>query len=426
MSGHRGGIPRLDSGHANPARVYDYWLGGRENFSVDRRAAENAMLVNPEIVADVRAHRAFLGRAVGYLAGECGIRQFLDIGTGLPTAGSPHEVAQGIAPDARVVYVDNDPVVLSHARALLTSGRQGTVDYVEADLRDTAAILDAAASILDFAQPVAILLMIIVHLIPDADDPYGIVARLMRAVPAGSYLAMAHPASDIRTRQQAEMTRRLNVWMGGPQATMRDRAAVIRFFDGLELVDPGLVQPQQWRPLASPPGTDAPPQVTAWCGVGRKHLLRRRELGQRQRVAVGVGEPRHHAAARRIPDAILVLVHHVVPQERHAPGGQVTDDGPDVGNAPAENGVTWLSDLGDRCDADHGAVRVEDAREVRALSHRQAEHLLIEHARPPQIGRRDEGDDVTRVQHRTSPAEVPTTGSPPCWPAAYHRPSCAM
>jgi hypothetical protein len=272
MSGHGAGIPRLDSGHAKPARIYDYWLGGRENFAVDRRAAQNAISINPEIVGDVRAHRAFLARAVHYLASECGIRQFLDIGTGLPATGSPHEVAQTIAPDARVVYVDNDPVVLSHARALLTGGRHGAIDYVEADLRDTGAILDAAAATLDFAQPVAVLLMVIVHLIPDADDPYSIVRRLVDAVPAGSYLAMAHPASDIRTERQAEMTRRLNAWMGGPQATMRDRAAVCRFFDGLELVDPGLVQPQQWRPPAHRPGTTAPAQVTSWCGVGRKRL----------------------------------------------------------------------------------------------------------------------------------------------------------
>jgi S-adenosyl methyltransferase len=275
MSGHGGGVTRLDSGHAKPARIYDYWLGGRENFAVDRRAAENAILINPQIVGDVRAHRAFLARAVQYLARECGIRQFLDIGTGLPATGSPHEVAQTIAPDTRVVYVDNDPVVLSHARAMLTSGfpGAGAIDYVDADLREPEAILNAAAATLDFTEPVAVLLMVIVHLIPDRDDPYGIVDRLMRAVPGGSYLAMAHPASDIRTEQQAEMTRRLNAWMDGPQATMRDRAAVRHFFDGLDLVEPGLVQPQQWRPSAPRAGTAAvPAQVTSWCGVGRKRL----------------------------------------------------------------------------------------------------------------------------------------------------------
>jgi hypothetical protein len=267
MSGHGGGVPRLDREHANPARVYNHWLGGMDSFAIDRQAAEHAMSANPQIVEDVRAHRAFLTRAIRYLAGECGIRQFLDIGTGLPTADSPHEIAQAISPDSRVVYVDNDPVVLSHARALLTSGREGVIDYADEDLRDTAAILDAAAATLDFSKPVAVLLMIVVHLIPDADDPYGIVARLMGAVPAGSYLAMAHPASDIRGEQQATMTRRLNAWMGGQEATLRDQAGVTRFFDGLDLADPGVVQSQQWRPPAPQEATE---QVTAWCGVGRK------------------------------------------------------------------------------------------------------------------------------------------------------------
>jgi len=270
MSGPGGGIPRLDREHANPARVYNYWLGGMDNFAVDRQAAEHAISANPQILDDVRAHRAFLSRVVRYLVSECGIRQFLDIGTGLPAVGSVHEIAQSISPDARVVYVDNDPVVLSHARAMLTSGRHGIVDYLEADLRDTAAILDVAAATLDFSQPVAILLLIIVQLIPDAEDPYGIVARLMRAVPAGSYLAIAHPASDIRAEQQAAMIRRLNAWMRVQEVTLRDRAAVSHFFDGLDLVDPGVVQPQQWRPPAPLPGPGAPAEVTAWCGVGRK------------------------------------------------------------------------------------------------------------------------------------------------------------
>ena len=187
----------------------------------------------------MRANRAFLARAVRYLAAECGVRQFLDIGTGLPTAGNTHQVAQEVAPDARIVYADNDPIVLLHARALLTSTPQGACDYVEADLRDTAAILRAAARTLDFGAPVALMLLIILHLIPDADDPYGIVAELMGALPSGSYLVLAHPASDIRAAQMAEMTRRVNERMSGPPATMRDRAAITRFFDGLDLVEPG-------------------------------------------------------------------------------------------------------------------------------------------------------------------------------------------
>ena len=259
--------PALDTEHAHSARIYNYWLGGKDNFAADREAAERAIAANPGIVTDVRANRAFLARAVRYLAAGRGIRQFLDIGTGLPTASNTHQVAQETVPGARAVYVDNDPIVLTHARALLTSTPEGATDYLEADLRDTSVILRAAAETLDFGQPVALMLLIILHLIPDADDPYGIVTSLMRALPAGSYLVLAHPASDIRAAEQAEMTRRVNERMRGPSATMRDHAAITRFFGGLDLVEPGVVQPQRWRP---DPGALSSPQVTAWCGVARK------------------------------------------------------------------------------------------------------------------------------------------------------------
>jgi hypothetical protein len=260
-------VPQLDTLHAHPARVYNYWLGGKDNFAADREAAEQAIAANPRIVTDVRANRAFLTRVVRYLAAECGVRQFLDIGTGLPVAGNTHQVAQEVAPDARIVYADNDPIVLQHSQALMSSTPEGTCAYVQADLRDTAGILRAASLTLDFGAPVALMLLIILHLIPDADDPYGIVAELMGALPSGSYLVLAHPASDIRAAQMAEMTRRVNDRMSGPRATMRDRAAITRFFTGLDLVEPGVVQPQQWRPE---PGMLSPPQVTAWCGVARK------------------------------------------------------------------------------------------------------------------------------------------------------------
>ena len=260
-------VPGLDTGHAHSARVYNYWLGGKENYAADREAAERAIAANPGIVADVRANRAFLARVVQYLARECDAGQFLDIGTGLPTAGNTHQVAQAVVADARVVYVDNDPVVLAHARALLTSSPEGATAYLDADLRDTSAILAEAGRTLDFSRPIALMLLIILHLIPDSDDPYGIVAELVGALPAGSYLVLAHPASDIRSTQMAEMTRRVNARMSGPGATMRDRTAITRFFDGLDLLDPGVVQPQHWRPE---PGPVSPPQVTAWCGVARK------------------------------------------------------------------------------------------------------------------------------------------------------------
>ncbi|HMG63212.1 MAG TPA: SAM-dependent methyltransferase [Streptosporangiaceae bacterium] len=256
----------FDTSVAHMARVYNYWLGGKDNYAADRAAAEQAIAANPAILRDVRANRAYLARAVGFLAAECGIRQFLDIGTGIPAANNTHEVAQGAAPDSRVVYVDNDPIVLAHARALLTSQPGGVTDYIEADLRDTQFILDRAARTLDFSRPVAVSLLAILHLIPDADDPYGIVATLMAAVPPGSYLVLSHPASDIRAAAVAEMARRVNARLGPTRGTMRDRAEVARFFDGLELQEPGLAEPQRWRPAGPVP----PAEVAVWCGVARK------------------------------------------------------------------------------------------------------------------------------------------------------------
>jgi hypothetical protein len=259
---------RIDARQPHSARVYDYWLGGKDNFAADRDAAEEAIATNPGIVADVRANRAFLTRSVRYLASECGISQFLDIGTGLPAAGNTHEVAQAADPAARVVYVDNDPVVLTHARALLTSGPAGCCDYVYADLRDQPTILRAAGGTLDLSRPVAVLLLLVLDLIPDTDDPHLLVSSLLAALPAGSYLVLAHPASDVRPDVAAEMTRRMNLRLAGTKATLRDRAAISRFFTGLELVEPGVVQPQQWRP--GPAGPGGPAEVTAWCGVARK------------------------------------------------------------------------------------------------------------------------------------------------------------
>ena len=189
--------PGFDTSVAHPARVYDYWLGGKDNFAADREAAERVLAVSPGLRFRVRANRAFLARSVRYLAADAGIRQFLDIGTGIPSANNTHEVAQSVAPDARIVYVDNDPIVLVHARALLTGTEQGATAYIEADLRDTADILAQAARTLDFSQPVAIMLLGILHLISDSEDPYRIVAQLVDAVPPGSYLAISHPAIDI-------------------------------------------------------------------------------------------------------------------------------------------------------------------------------------------------------------------------------------
>jgi len=200
---------RVDARHPQSARVYDYWLGGKDNFSADRDAAHEAAAVNPGIVADAAANRAFLGRAVHYLASRCGISQFLDIGAGLPAACNTHEVAQAVIPAARVVYADSDPVVLTHARAQLVSGAAGHCDYLDAELRDPVAILRAAAHTLDLTRPVAVLLLLVLQLIPDAENPHEIVASLLDGVPVGSYLMLSHPASDVRPAEVAEMTRRI-------------------------------------------------------------------------------------------------------------------------------------------------------------------------------------------------------------------------
>jgi hypothetical protein len=258
---------QVDVRRANSARVYDYWLGGKDNFASDRDAAEEAIGANPGIVEDARANRAFLGRAVSFLARDRGVRQFLDIGAGLPSGPNTHEIAQSIDPAARVVYADNDPIVLAHARAMLVSGPDGRCGYVDADLRDPAIILKAAARTLDLNRPVALLLLLVLHLIPDEDSPHEVVSSLLAGLPQGSYLVVSHPASDVRPDSVAEMTRRINLRLRGPNATVRDHDQTSRFFDGLELLEPGVVQPPQWRP---DPGEPAPPDVTIWCGAARK------------------------------------------------------------------------------------------------------------------------------------------------------------
>jgi hypothetical protein len=264
---HPGKPSRIDTSTAHSARIYNYWLGGKDNFPADREAAEAAMAANPGIVADVRANRAFLARVVRYLVAEAGVRQFLDIGTGLPTAENTHEVAQAVAPESRIVYVDNDPIVLTHARALLSSTPEGAAAFLDADLREPELILKSAARTLDLGQPVALMLLIILHLIPDAEHPGRIVARLISALPAGSYLVISHPARDVQPAAMAEMTRRVNERMRSAMATLRTRDEVAGLFGGLTMIEPGVVQPQQWRP---DPASETPAEVTAWCGVALK------------------------------------------------------------------------------------------------------------------------------------------------------------
>ena len=257
----------IDTSVAHQSRIYDYWLGGKDNFAVDREAAEQAIAAYPTIVRGVRAQRAFLARAVRYLAEQEGILQFLDIGTGLPTANNTHEVAQAAAPAARVVYVDNDPIVLAHARALLTSTPQGATSYLDADLRDPDKILAGAADLLNFSRPVAVLLIGILQLIPDGDDPHAIVGRLIGAIPRGSWLAVYHPASDIDMFRVGEAVRRVNA-RSANATTLRSYDQVTQFFDGLELIEPGVVQVHRWWPGAAAP--DDGEQIAAYAGLARK------------------------------------------------------------------------------------------------------------------------------------------------------------
>jgi hypothetical protein len=259
--------PPFDTTVAHQARMYDYMLGGKDNYAADRAATEAAYEVWPDMAFAARANRAFLGRLIRYLAGEAGVRQFLDIGTGIPTAGNTHQVAQAIAPESRVVYVDYDPVVLAHARALLVSNEAGATDYIDADLRETDTILDRAGHLIDFTEPVAVTLISILHAIPDADNPHTIVAGLLDAVPSGSYLAVSHAGSDLLDRERLQSLE--GAWKGKMQQliTWRSREQVARFFKGTGLVEPGLVRAEEWRPE---PGAGDGRKSAYWAAVGRK------------------------------------------------------------------------------------------------------------------------------------------------------------
>jgi hypothetical protein len=255
----------IDTTVAHPARVYDYWLGGKTNFAADRAAAERSIAANPDIVPAVRANRAFLGRAVRELV-AAGVDQFLDVGTGIPTEGNTHEVAQAAAPQARVVYVDNDPIVLAHAHSLLKGTPQGRTAYISGDLRRADAFLRAAVDTLDLARPAGVMLVATLQYLGEGDDPYGVVAQLMAGVSSGSHLVISHPAVDIGADRVAASMRRYNE-RAAVAATPRSHAGVTRFFDGLELLEPGVVQLPQWRP---DPDTRSTGPLPMWCGVARK------------------------------------------------------------------------------------------------------------------------------------------------------------
>jgi S-adenosyl methyltransferase len=262
--------PEIDPTVPHSARVYDFLLGGVDNFAVDReqamRQVEAVGGTLDDSRADIRKNRAFLGRSVRYLANE-GVRQFLDLGTGIPNADNVHAIAQDAAADARIVYVDNDPIVLAHAHSLLRSTEEGETAYVDADLREPRLVLNRSAATLDAAKPIAVMLVSILHHLPDTDDPHSIVAQYMERVASGSYLVISHLAKDIRPEMMAALER-----SAPPEAAytfhMRTHDEVLRFFDGLELIDPGVVTPDDWHP-ESPAEPDE--RVAGfWCGVGRK------------------------------------------------------------------------------------------------------------------------------------------------------------
>ncbi len=257
--------PWFDPSVPHPARIYAYWLSGKDHYAADRKVAEEVIQRRPQVVAGARANRAFLARVVRFLARDCGIRQFLDIGAGLPAPDSTHEVAQSIDPQCRVVYCDNDPLVLVHARALLTSGRQGACDHVDADLRDTATIVAQASQTLDLSRPTAVLMLAVLHFISDDDDPASTVAALTRHLAPGSYLVISHLTTDFAPDPVSAAVQAYNALVPTP-LTARTHGQVTDLFGDLPLVPPGVVPVTEWRPAITGP---SPGQADLYAGAGR-------------------------------------------------------------------------------------------------------------------------------------------------------------
>lgn len=264
--------PGFDPSVPHPARVYAYWLGGKDHYLADRHAAEEVIRRRPQVVEGARANRAFLSRVVGFLTAECGIRQFLDIGTGLPAPENTHELAQAIAPDCRIVYVDNDPLVLVHARALLTSTRRGSCDYLEADLRDAPTILAGAAEALDLTRPAAVLLLAVLHFITDTDGPAAIVAALAQQLAPGSFVVISHLTGDFAPGPVLAGVEAYNTLV--PTTLVpRTHSQVSALFAGLPMVPPGVVPLTEWRPvLAGQP----PAAADLYAGIAHTAISRRR------------------------------------------------------------------------------------------------------------------------------------------------------
>uniref|UniRef100_A8LYM7 S-adenosyl methyltransferase n=2 Tax=Salinispora arenicola TaxID=168697 RepID=A8LYM7_SALAI len=258
----------IDNGMPHSARIYDYWLGGKDNFAADRAVAEALMTAIPTVRSMAAENRHFVHRAARYLAGKAGVRQFLDIGTGIPTRPNLHEVAQQVAPETRVVYVDNDPIVLAHARALMISSEQGRSEYIHADMRQPEMILNhrTLREVLDLDQPVALTMIAILMLLQDADDPWRKVRVLMDALPSGSYVAITHPTGDFNP--EAVKTAVASAVDSGMTLVPRSRDEVARFFEGWELVEPGIVPVMAWQPDDGEPAD--PHAAYYWAGVARK------------------------------------------------------------------------------------------------------------------------------------------------------------
>ena len=266
---------RFDPAKPHPARVYAYWLGSKDHYPADRKAAQEVVSRRPQVVASARANRAFLGRVVRYLAGRRGVRQFLDIGPGLPAPGATHAVAQAIAPECRVVYADNDPVVLAHARALLTSTREGACDYLDGDVRDPEAILKAAALTLDFTRPAAVILAAVVHFLADADDPAGVVAALAAALAPGSFVAISHLTADFAPQAVSSAVAAYNTLVPA-QITARSHAEVTALTGRLSLVAPGVVPVSEWRPDHAPLRADRADMYAGLATISGRNGISRR------------------------------------------------------------------------------------------------------------------------------------------------------